>query len=175
MSFNVIAAITFCSDFGAQENKFCHCSHFIPFYLPWSDGTRCHDLTFLNVDCQARFFTLIKRLFSSSLVSPIKVVSSAYLRLLMFLLAIFSPPSDSSSPAFHMTYSAYKLNRQATINSLLVLLPQVGNSQFFHVQFCFISWPTYRYLRRQVRWSSIPISLRIFHSLLWSTQSMVLA
>ena len=32
------------------------------------------------------------------------------------------------------------------------------------------SWPAYRFLRRQVRWSGIPISLRIFHSLLWSTQ-----
>ena len=29
---------------------------------------------------------------------------------------------------------------------------------------------TYRFLRRQVRWSGIPISLRTFHSLLWSTQ-----
>ena len=33
------------------------------------------------------------------------------------------------------------------------------------------SWPAYRFLRRQVRWSVIPISLRIFHSSLWSTQS----
>ena len=33
------------------------------------------------------------------------------------------------------------------------------------------SWPTYKFLRRQVRWSGIPISLRIFHSLLWSTKS----
>ena len=32
------------------------------------------------------------------------------------------------------------------------------------------SWPAYRFLKRQVRWSGIPISLRIFHSLLWSTQ-----
>ena len=32
------------------------------------------------------------------------------------------------------------------------------------------SWPAYRFLRRQVRWSVISISLRIFHSLLWSTQ-----
>ena len=37
------------------------------------------------------------------------------------------------------------------------------------------SWPAYRFLRRQVRWSNIPISLRIFHSLLWSTQSKMLA
>ena len=31
------------------------------------------------------------------------------------------------------------------------------------------SWPAYRFLRRQVRWSGIPISFRMFHSLLWST------
>ena len=28
------------SDFRAWENKICHCFHFFPFYLPWSDGTR---------------------------------------------------------------------------------------------------------------------------------------
>ena len=30
-------------------------------------------------------------------------------------------------------------------------------------------WPAHRFLRRQIRWSYIPISIRIFHSLLWST------
>ena len=39
-----MAAITICSDFGAQEKKICHCFHFFPIYLPWSDGTRCLDL-----------------------------------------------------------------------------------------------------------------------------------
>ena len=38
-SFNFMAAVTNCSDFGAQENKFCHCFHCIPIFLPWSDGT----------------------------------------------------------------------------------------------------------------------------------------
>ena len=28
----------------------CHCFHYFPIYLPWSDGTRCHDLRFLNVE-----------------------------------------------------------------------------------------------------------------------------
>ena len=36
--------------FGAQENKVCQCFHCFPIYLPWSDGTRCHDLSFLNVE-----------------------------------------------------------------------------------------------------------------------------
>ena len=38
------------SDFGTQENKVCHCFHCLPSYLPWSDGTGCHDLCFLNVE-----------------------------------------------------------------------------------------------------------------------------
>ena len=56
-------------------------------------------------------FTFIKRLFSSSL-SAIRVVSSVYLRLLMFLLAILIPAYASSSPAFLKMYSAYKLNKE---------------------------------------------------------------
>ena len=30
--------------------KSCHCFHCFLIYLPWSDGTGCHDLSFLNVD-----------------------------------------------------------------------------------------------------------------------------
>ena len=50
----------------------CHC---FPIYLPWSDGTRCHDLTFLDVGFKPTFslsfFTFIKKLFSSSSLSAI--------------------------------------------------------------------------------------------------------
>ena len=57
-------------------------------------------------------FTFNKRPFSSSSLSAIRVVSSAYLRLLIFLPAIFIPTSISFSPAFHLRYSACKLNKQ---------------------------------------------------------------
>ena len=40
---NFMAVITICSDFGAQKNKVSHCFHCFPIYLPWSDGTGCHD------------------------------------------------------------------------------------------------------------------------------------
>ena len=56
-------------------------------------------------------FTFMKSLFSSSL-SAIRVVSSAYLRFLIFLLAILIPVCASCSPAFQTMYSAYKLNKQ---------------------------------------------------------------
>ena len=36
--------------FRAQKNKVSHCFHSFPIYLPWSDGTRCRDLCFLNVE-----------------------------------------------------------------------------------------------------------------------------
>ena len=51
-------------------------------------------------------FTFIKRLFSSSSLSTITVVPFAYLRLLIFLLAVLIPAWDSSSLAFHRMYSA---------------------------------------------------------------------
>ena len=41
-----MAAVSVCSDFGAQEHKVCPC---FPIYLPWSDGTECYDLCLLNV------------------------------------------------------------------------------------------------------------------------------
>ena len=112
-----MAAVTICSDFGAPKNKVSHCFYCFPIYLPWSDGTGCHDLRFLNVlSFKPAFslssFTFIKRLFSSSLPSTIRVVSSAYQRLLIFPLAILIPACASSRPSFCMVYSAYKLNKQ---------------------------------------------------------------
>ena len=113
-----MAAVSICSDFGAPQNKVSHCFHCFPIYLPWSDGTGCHDLSFLFVELLALLFTFlssltfIMRLFSSSSLSAIKVVSSAYLRLLIFLLAILISACASSSPAFLMKYSTYNLNKQ---------------------------------------------------------------
>ena len=31
------------------NNKVSHCFHYFPIYLPWSDRTKCHDLSFPNV------------------------------------------------------------------------------------------------------------------------------
>ena len=36
--------------FWSPRNKVCQCFHCLPIYLPWSDGTRCHDLSFQNVE-----------------------------------------------------------------------------------------------------------------------------
>ena len=57
-------------------------------------------------------FTLIKGLFSSSSFTAIREISSAYLSLLMFLLPILIPACNSSSQAFLMMCSVYRLNKQ---------------------------------------------------------------
>ena len=93
----------------------------------------------------------IKRFFSSSSLSAIRVVPTAYLRLLIFLLTILIQAFASSSPAFLMLYTAYTLNKQ-------------GDSiQPWHVPFpiwnqSVVPCPVltaYRFLKRQVTWSGI--------------------
>ena len=44
-----MAAVAIYSDFGAQ-NKVSHCFHCFSIYLPWSNGTGCHDLSSLNIE-----------------------------------------------------------------------------------------------------------------------------
>ena len=69
-------------------------------------------MEFRNVVMITLYVRQQKRLFSSSSLSAIRVVSAAYLRLLIFLPAVLIPTCASSSPAFLMMYSAYKLNKQ---------------------------------------------------------------
>ena len=122
------------------------------------------------------YFIFIKMLFSSSLLSAIRVVSSAYQRLLIFLLAILILACASSSPAFLMLCSAYKLNKQGdNISPWCTPFPIWNQSVVACPVLTAVPWPAYRFLKRQVRWSGIAISWRIFHSLLCSTQSKALA
>ena len=149
--------------------KSLKCFHCSPIYLPWSDGTRCHDLSFLNGKSTFSLssFTFTKRLFSSSSLSAIRVVSSAYPRLLIFLPAIMIPACASSNPAFLMMYSTCTLNKQGdNIQPSCTPFPIWNQSVVPCPVLAVASWPAYRFLRRQVRWSGIPSSLRIFHSLL---------
>ena len=82
VSFHFTAAVTICSDFGAQENKIRHAMM----------GLDAMIFFFWMLSFKSLFsFTFIKRPFSSSSLSAIRMVSSAYLRLLIFL-----PSLDSS-------------------------------------------------------------------------------
>ena len=120
--------------------------------------------------------TFIKRLLSSSLLYATTVVSYAYLRLSIFLAAILISACALSSPAFCMMYPEYKLNKQGDhIRPWCTPFSIWSQSVVPCPILTVASWPAYRVLRRQVKWFGIRNSLRIFHSLLWSTQSNALA
>ena len=114
VSFNFIAAVTICSDFGAQENKVSHCFYFFPIYLPWSDGTRCHDLFFWMLSFKPALslssFTCIKRLFNSSFCHKGGTICISE------VINVFPSNLDSSlcfiQPTFSHDVLSCKLNKQ---------------------------------------------------------------
>ena len=122
------------SDFGAQENKILHCFYFFPFYLLQSDGTRCHDLSFVNVEFwmlsfktafSVSSFTLIKRLFSLHFLPWGGVICVSE------LIDISPGNLESSLCFFHPSVSHDVL----CIYNLDVLLFLFGTSPLFHVWF----------------------------------------
>ena len=154
-----MAAVTVCSDFGAPQNKVSHCFHCFPSICCEVMGPDAMIFVFWMLGFKSTFslssFTFIKRLFSSSAYA-IRVVSSAYLRLLIFLPAILIPASASSSPAFIMMHSAYKLNKLGdNIQTWRTLFPVWNQSVVPCPVLTVTSWPAYRFLRKQVRWCSI--------------------
>ena len=48
LSPNFKLAVAIHSDFRHHKKEICHCFHLFLFHLPWSDGTRCHDLIFFK-------------------------------------------------------------------------------------------------------------------------------
>ena len=72
------------------------------------------------------------------------------------------PACASSSLAFRMMYSAYKLNKQEdNIQPWRTPFPIWNQSVVPCLVLTVASWPLHSFLRRQVRWSGIPISWRI--------------
>ena len=109
-------------------------------------------------------FTFIKRCFSSSSLSPVRVVSFAYPRLLILLPVILISACALSRLAFLMMYFTQELNKQF----LMMYFTQELNKQSDNIQsWCtpfpiwyqsvpcwgqtVDSWRVYRFLRRQVR------------------------
>ena len=175
-----MAAVTICSDFGAQKNSltlFLLFPHLFAMkwwdQMPWSSFSKCWALSQL-------FHSPLSPssrgcLVSSSLLFAIRVVSSVYLSLLIFLPAILFPAWASSSPASHVMHSAYKLNNQGdNMQPWCTPFPIWKQSVVPCPILTVASWPAYRFQRWQIRWFDILVTLRIFNSLLWSTQSKIL-
>ena len=146
-----MAAVTICSDFGAQKNKVWHCFHCFSICYEMM-GLGAMIFVFWMLSFKPTFslssLTFIKRLFSSSSLSATRVVSSAYLRLLIFLPAILIPGWASSSPEFLMLYK-----QGDDIQPWCIPFPIWNQSVFPCPVLTVASWPAYRFLKKQVRWS----------------------
>ena len=94
--------------------------------------------------------TFIKRLFSSSSLSVIRVVLTAYLRLLIFLLAILIPACDSSRLVFHMMCYA---QNQITFQISSKLKLQIRNNSLRSCQGEPRGWKLKR--RNSQRWQKL--------------------
>ena len=103
------------------------------------------------------------------------MVSSAYLRLLVFswqfwFQLVLHPVQHFAWCTPHIMLNVQGDNMLSWRTHFQILNQSIVPCMVL----IFASWPAYRFLSRQVRWSGIPISLRIFHSLLWFTQSKAL-
>ena len=95
-------------------------------------------------------------------LSAIRVVSSAYLRFLLFLPAVLILTWALSNLSFHMMHSAYKLNKQDdNTQPWHIPFPILNHSVIPYMVLTAASWPANRFLRRQISLFVIPISLRI--------------
>ena len=108
-------------------------------------------------------FVVIHTVKDFGIVNKAEIDVFLELSCLIFLPAILIPVCASSSPAFSMVRSAYKLNEQGdSIQPCYTLFPILNQSVVpFPVLTCFLT--CIQVLGdRQVGWSGIPISLRIF-------------
>ena len=148
-----MAAVTICSDFGAQENQICHCFHCFPIYLPWSDGTGCHHLSFFECWILSQFFHSPLSFPSRSSLVPFVFCHKGGVICISEAIDIspniLIPACASSSPAFHMMHSAYKLNKQGdNTQPWRIPLPILNQSIVPCLVVSVVPWPAYRFLRR---------------------------
>ena len=127
------------SDFGAQENKFCHYFHCFPIYLPWRAGTGNHDLSFWTWSFKPAFSISSFTSSRGSLVL-LHFLPLEWCHLLICGCWYFSQQSWFQfvlHSAWHFKWCTLHIRQisRMTIYSLDVLLSQFWISLMFHVQF----------------------------------------
>ena len=144
---NFMASVTVHSNFGTQEYKMCYCFHFSPIYLPWSDGTKCYDLSF--------FLCWVLSQFYHSPLSPSSKVSLVPLHFLLlewYHLHVYEVVDASlwfiqhsiSYDGFCIEVKKQDDNTQLYGTCFPILHEWVVSCLFLTVA----SWPAYRFLRK---------------------------
>ena len=149
-----MAAIAICSDFGAQKNKVSHCFHCCPSIcmkwweqMPWSLFSECWALSqlFHSPLSPSSRGSLVPLCFLPLEWYHVHILGCCYFSIILITVC------DSSSPAFRMMYSAYKLNKQNhNRQPCCTPFPVLNQSVVPCPVLTVASWPSYRFLRRKI-------------------------
>ena len=121
---------------------------------------------------QPRDWTQVSRIIGRCFYHLSHEGRSAYLRLLIFLLAILIPACSSSSPAFLMMCSVYKLNKQGdSIQPWRTPFPICNQSVVPCPVLTVASWPAHRFLKKWVYMLIIPPELD--HKPIWRELGLI--
>ena len=146
-----MAAVTICSDFGATKNSLTVFPLLPPLFpmkrwdqMPWSSFSECWALSQLvhsPLSLSSRGFLVLLHFLPWGWYY-VHICSSS------FLPAILIPACASSSPAFLMIYSAYKLNKQGdNIHPWHTPFPIWNQSVVPCPILTVASWPAYRFFK----------------------------
>ena len=111
---NFMTIVTIRSDFGTPQKWNLSLLPLFPLLFAMKCWDWVPQFSFYECWILSQLFHssfMLKKLFSSSSLSAIRLALSAYLRLLILLLATLNPACASSSQAFCMMYFAYQLNK----------------------------------------------------------------
>ena len=138
-----------------KKRKFVTVSTFSPSICHEMMGPGAMILVFWMLSFKPDFYSLLWPSSRDSLV-PLHflpwAVSPAYLRLLIFLLAMLIPAFDLTSLTFHIMYSTWKLKKQDDNIQLCYTPFSILNQSIVPCLVLTVdSWPAYRFLRRQVK------------------------
>ena len=115
--FNFTAAIIICSDFGAQENKICHCFHFCPFYLPiTADGDCSHEVKRCSLLGRNVMTNLDSMLKSRDITLPTTV---HLVKAMVFPVVMYGCESWTVKKAEHQRIDVFELWLEKTLESPL--------------------------------------------------------
>ena len=141
-----MAAVTVCSDFGAPENKICHCFYFFHIYLPWSDEIGYHNFSFLNVWLTESVCWVFHRMFLKNHLYLL-ILCVLILILIQFFLRFLVPFIIFNYNMFLLSFFDFCW-KKAKVAQLCQLFPDPMNYTIYGIL-----------QARKLEWVAVPFSM----------------